>query len=135
MSEKCYICETISPSCESHHIWPRFAGGESGPTVWLCANCHTGIHRQALNLLSKTASRKCYFTTAQLERAKPLIQYLVMALREAKENKNDQQMMNVGLKLPAGFLAVLHSLKADAGFKSMDQFIANIIRDYVRGKI
>lgn len=39
----CWICSSGS-SLHEHHIIPRCYGGESGPTVTLCAVCHGGVH-------------------------------------------------------------------------------------------
>lgn len=133
---QCYICQQQTTTIEEHHIVPRFAGGEDGPTVNLCADCHAGIHRQALNLLAKHGKRRCYFTKPQLERAKPLIQQIVIALQQAKENKDDTRLINIGqIKLPAGFVVLLHSIKMDEGFKNMETFISHVLLKYVRDRI
>ncbi len=42
---RCFFCgEENSVVLEEHHIIPRSLGGENGPTVVLCANCHKKLH-------------------------------------------------------------------------------------------
>ena len=42
-SEKCYLCPNTF-TLEEHHEIPQASGGKNGPTHWLCASCHSGIH-------------------------------------------------------------------------------------------
>lgn len=48
---------------EVHHIIPRQAGGSDGPTVTICDDHHTKLHKIALRLKSK----KAYFDLIQGE--------------------------------------------------------------------
>lgn len=45
-SDKCWVHLDVG-SIEYHHIVPRTYGGEHGPQVAICGNCHTGIHGMA----------------------------------------------------------------------------------------
>lgn len=132
---RCFICQDTTNILDSHHILPQFAGGESGPTVDLCSSCHSGIHRQALNLISKSASRKAYFNDENMQRAKPLIEYIVMALIRAKEDKTTSRKAKVVIEINTDFLLILHSLKADAGHTNLSTFCANILRAYANSRI
>lgn len=42
-SNTCWVHGGVG-SIEYHHIVPQAYGGEHGPQVALCGNCHTGIH-------------------------------------------------------------------------------------------
>ena len=42
----CWICQA-SVSLNEHHVVPRSYGGENGPTVTLCSDCHELIHKLA----------------------------------------------------------------------------------------
>lgn len=43
----CWVCSSTRGSQHSHHIIPRNAGGEKGPQVLLCNDCHEAIHHAA----------------------------------------------------------------------------------------
>lgn len=49
-SETCWV-HLGRGSIEYHHIVPRAYGGENGPQVALCGNCHTGIHNLSFKSL------------------------------------------------------------------------------------
>ena len=56
----CHICTELVPviTSEDHHIVPRAFGGTDDPDnrVWLCASCHTRLHRiQGLFVKGKAA--------------------------------------------------------------------------------
>lgn len=42
----CWVCDNPNTP-EYHHIIERASGGENGPQVRLCGNCHSGIHKVA----------------------------------------------------------------------------------------
>jgi len=42
----CYVC-SITTSLETHHIIPVSLGGEKGPLIDLCNNCHYLVHKVA----------------------------------------------------------------------------------------
>lgn len=132
---QCFICEKITPIIDDHHIWPRSAGGEDGPTVKLCSTCHSGIHRQALNSLSKTAKTKQFFTQDQLTRALPLIQYLIAAIQHTRENGKQNQPAKLTIQIESDLMQMLHLLKADAGITNLSSFCAMVLRAYVARKI
>jgi hypothetical protein len=128
----CFICLKLSPMTNEHHIWMQAAGGQEGPTVTLCPSCHQGIHSCALNLLSKSAKRKQFFTEEEMKRAAPLIRYIMLALQQKREGKIKGTKSKVIIDVDAQFLVLLHALKADAGFSNLSSFCANVLRDYAR---
>lgn len=46
----CWLCNAPNNGVitfEDHHIVPRHLGGTNGPLVFLCAHCHTNVHKTA----------------------------------------------------------------------------------------
>jgi hypothetical protein len=70
-SDKCWICDVrfrcSNPpgpaTLERHHIVPRAAGGEDGPTVDICETHHQTLHKIALRM----AAKKPYFDLVNQE--------------------------------------------------------------------
>jgi len=49
----CYVCQKHNVFAEGHHIIPRaMRGGDKGPKVNLCTDCHTKVHHLALSKTS-----------------------------------------------------------------------------------
>lgn len=70
--ECCWLCDkpsnNPSSSFEDHHIIPRHLGGENGPLVLLCADCHTNTHACATNLIKKGEPLEIYDEPLHQER-------------------------------------------------------------------
>ncbi len=70
--ECCWLCDKPSDnpsvSFEDHHIIPRHLGGENGPLVLLCADCHTNVHSCATSLIKKGEPLFIYELQLQQER-------------------------------------------------------------------
>lgn len=132
---KCYVCDTSTNIIDEHHVWPQAAGGEAGPIVQLCSRCHSGIHRQALNLLARRTQRKAYFSDVQMERAKPLIQYIMMAWRETSEGRTPKRKATLTIETDSELMMVLHMLKADAGARNLSKFCESVLREYARSRL
>jgi hypothetical protein len=130
----CYICGNPNIS-DNHHIWMQAAGGQEGPTVDLCPNCHSGIHREAVSRISKKSNKKNYFTDDQRVRAEPLIQFIVIAMQRIRDNPNMAQPMNLVLKTDRQLMTILHVLKADAGFSNMNDFCLFVLKMYAKAKL
>ena len=132
---RCFICLEQTPILDEHHVWPQLADGSSGPTVNLCSRCHSGIHRQALNIVAVKAQRRQYFTAAQIERARPLVQYLVIALTQAREGKIPNHKTNLVIEVDSNFITMLHMLKADAGMTNLSAFCYSVLKRYAITKL
>lgn len=132
---KCFICTVQTPILDEHHIIPQFAGGQAGPTVHLCSTCHSGIHRQALNLLSKKAKRVQYFTEEQMQRAKPLVQQIVIALQQAKERRDPAHKVKVMMELSPDLTMILHMVKMDTGYKNLSSLCEAVLTAFARSRI
>lgn len=48
--DHCWVC-TSTAGLHEHHIVPQSCGGTHGPTVTLCAACHSVIHTEAYHPL------------------------------------------------------------------------------------
>ncbi len=134
---KCYLCpENNSPRfLEEHHIVMQAAGGRDLPTVDICSDCHDNLHKQALNILSNSRTKKvAYFAPAEMEKAKPFIQALVIAIRKNRENPDASVPVQLMIKVPRGFRDALHLAKTDAGHKNLEYFITTILARYLQIK-
>jgi hypothetical protein len=131
----CHICRKLTLMIDEHHVWPQAAGGENGPTVDLCSSCHSGIHRAALNLLSKKATRKEFFTPDEMTRAAPLIRWLVIAIQQASEKRGPESKSKLVIEIDTQLLKLLHLCKLDAGHTNLSVFCASVLQDYVKSKL
>ena len=132
---QCQICLQHTMILDVHHIWPQFAGGTDGPTANLCTSCHSGIHRQSMSFISKKKEKTRYFPPDQMERAAPLIRWLVVAIQQASEGRRGDNKSKVVIEVDASFLSLLHMCKVDAGHKNLSVFCAAVLRGYVNSKL
>lgn len=131
---KCFICDS-GGIIDVHHVIPQATGGEAGPTVSLCPSCHSGIHRQAMNILSKTAKKISYFNEEQMVRAKPLVKILVAYIQRGKEDDSQRARSIVSVEVDVQFLKILHLLKVDAGFTNLEEYVLSLLMAEARRKI
>lgn len=130
----CHICQCQDPLLEEHHIVPQAVGGATLPTILICSGCHTKLHKQAVNIIAKNATRRLFFTPDQLERAAPYVNVIARTILHAKENPKGDHPVQVTLKTTRGFRTVLHTLKMDAGFTNLEQFCMAILIQYAQSK-
>ncbi len=89
---ECWLCEREPDNIatfEDHHILPKHLGGTNGPLVYLCADCHTNVHKCATKLL-KGASYVPYARNLHKQRCLELAQVIVngtVALEKNPINK------------------------------------------------
>jgi len=131
----CHICQKHTMVIDRHHCWPQFAGGKDGPVVDLCTSDHSALHRQALNLISKSAKRKAYFNTEDMTRAAPLIRWLIIAIQQASEKRGADSKSKIVIEVDTNFLALLHMCKLDAGHTNLSVFCASVLESYVKSKL
>lgn len=89
--DHCWICfeKRGKKNFEEHHVVPRSYGGENGPTVSLCCDCHTTAHKTADGLYAKANPLVPYKTIISRERCLYLAQTICSA-RSAIENINSE---------------------------------------------
>lgn len=128
--QKCFICGVKTNIIEYHHLVPQAAGGKNLPTIPLCSNCHSGIHRVAAQAISKNPNQKQYFTDAQMIKARPIIETIIISFKRAKENPDKSQIMNLMLKPERRLMEVLHLLKYDKGFTNINDYCLWILKTH-----
>lgn len=131
----CYIChkKTI---LQEHHIQPQAYGGKDGPTVRLCSSCHTGLHVCALKAVSKKPKTiDPVFTSEQMLRAEPLIQYIVAAILKSRENPDMKGLVNLTIKPTRQLMQMLHLCKMDAGYSNINDFVLAVLSSYIKSKL
>lgn len=89
--EECWVClvKRGTKNFEEHHVVPRSYGGERGPTVSLCCDCHTTAHKAADALYAKGNPVVPLANPMARERALYLAQVICNA-RSAIENINSE---------------------------------------------
>lgn len=123
----CCIAICQQPALEEHHIFPTHLGGEkSGPTVWLCSNCHRNIHLAASRIYRGKPPGD--FNPLWLEQAAPLIGRIVRALREFEGADDSQIESRLIIKIPRAELRAVHLRKMDLGFSSLENYVLALIR-------
>jgi len=90
-SEECWVCTANfkKVNVEHHHIVPRCYGGEKGPTVSICTDCHTNVHDTADALYAKKFINLNYTDHISRERCLYLATIVVNS-RLSLENINNE---------------------------------------------
>lgn len=130
---RCYICEQESHAVESHHIVPQATGGANMPTIPLCGTCHSLVHAQALNILSRQETRNL-FPESQTERAAKVVRFVVLAIRREREDPNFTNPATFHLKTTKGTIALLHALKAEAGYSNLNAYVEAVLKRQIAGR-
>jgi len=91
----CYVHGTPFPkeSCHEHHKSPRALGGQDdkGNLVYLCANCHTLVHRCAQLFIGNKSgiaadiASQAYPTPASRSRFFELVKTIMSSVAEAED--------------------------------------------------
>jgi hypothetical protein len=133
----CSVCLQDSFAIESHHIHPTSLGGsKEGPQVDLCSSCHRLIHQQALKLTSKDHKKRIerVIPPENWARAVPLIGYIIRSIMVTNDGKKNAQGKDVKmiLSIPKWMNLRLHAKKQDAGFKNLQTYILEVLRQHVQ---
>lgn len=125
----CHICEVETAVPHQHHIIPREYGGEQGPTIPLCGNCHTRLHAEAEAVLSYKRTGKhiksFWSSSRQAKRASPLVAAIVQSALDTKEKKT----YKLNLEIDSATYKQLHLFKKDQGFTSLEQAVLFCVRN------
>ena len=115
---RCFVC-TSTTSVQGHHIIPRARrGGDKGPTINLCATCHTQAHILAL--------AKIPLEEIPNERLRKLVKIIRLAnirLPHAKEYR-------MQLKLPEVLHQEIKSMAKDHNL-SMSNMVISILLNHI----
>ena len=89
--EYCWVCfvKRGARNFEEHHTVPRSYGGERGPTVTLCCDCHTSAHKAADSLYASGNPVVPFKSQISRERCLYLAQVICNA-RSAMETINSE---------------------------------------------
>ena len=134
----CLVCRIDVPVPHQHHVIPREYGGENGPTVTLCGDCHTKIHAEAESVLAymnnqSNKVRRVWRKNSEAERAKTL----VAAIVKSALNAGEKQFYQMHLKIDAATHNELKMFKQDNGFGSLVEAVLFCIRyttNHLRGR-
>jgi len=137
VSGKCDLCPASygpHPALDEHHVTLQAAGGKRLPTILICPNCHTNLHKQALNVLAKGVANKAYFSSECMPKALPYVKAIIQSIIAIRETNLDHVPITLMLKMPRGHRNALHTLKMDAGFKNLEKFCVHVLVKYAREK-
>jgi len=135
--KKCPICLKVCSNLDEHHVIPREVvlngiKGEEGPVVYICPTCHQGCHSQAKALNAKSRSKKVYFDPESMDRAAPYVKILVAALQTETSINSKRKII---VEVTAGELELLHIIKKDNGYTSLDKFVHDVLLATIRKHI
>lgn len=138
----CYVHGTVFPraACNVHHEMPRAAGGgdESQNLTWVCASCHTMIHRIAEAILATKVGRADDLAalyapndTAMRERLRRLAGYAADAVQQADEAGGgaDDVTLQVVLsrELAQRFRLLVRDVRSNGRSVSIQTFLHGLI--------
>jgi len=136
MTKKCPLCLRQKILINEHHIQPQATGGTSGPTIFICTECHDAVHACAVKFLSNKkaeaqAISENIFKNKKLanELVKSVIKYSIRK-RDGDINIDDLDY-KVVLVLPGSIKKYLEVLAKDSQM-GIAKFITNIILNYVK---
>jgi len=125
----CFVCELDTPVLDEHHIIMQSRGGSEGPTVYLCATCHSLTHRASHRMLRGKSydDLEVHLDHDQRSRLSVLVHSIVIVEARFEETKNPRPLLAVKLDQPE-YLAALNMLQRDRGFSSRDKLVNAILR-------
>lgn len=129
MSELCFVCETVTPVLDGHHVVMQSRGGSDGPVVDLCPTCHSLTHRAAHRMLRGKSydDLAVHLDFAGKNRLSALVHSIVLIESRLEETKNPHPLLAVKLERPE-YMAALNLLQRDRGFSSRDALVNEMLR-------
>jgi hypothetical protein len=121
----CFVCGEPA-SLNEHHIIPQAKGGTEGPTVDLCANCHSRIHSSARAMLRGKSPDK--FLDGLDEDAKDRALGLAQVIVAADTRENSNRLLSVILDDPC-YMKALKLFQRDSGFSSQAAAVNGLLRE------
>ena len=114
--DHCWVClKKINESnTEHHHVVPRSYGGENGPTVSLCCDCHTCAHKTADSLYARGNPIVPYQNVLSRERCLYLAQVICSARTKIESNPENKRYVYSGFfdsKTHGKLVRITESLK------------------------
>ena len=127
---RCSICTNPTSTPHLHHVLLQAHGGERGPQVPLCGDCHTRLHNHVTGLVSairrgKTLKKRYWNSLAEESRALPLVEIAVQAALNPMTGGKHPIM----LKLDTAEYNRLKVLKVDLGLSSIEKTLLYCIQN------
>lgn len=143
---KCYIHDSIFPraTCHLHHESPRYTGGSDDPDnlVWLCANCHTLVHRAAslvlLNRSGEVDQLEFFYDNERARgRFREVFGEIVLADIKTMDSKR-REFAPVRIDVRSDVYSRLKLLVADTRYygrrMSIERYLNMLIEDHLKKK-
>lgn len=143
----CYIHNSPFPrsTCHLHHESPRYTGGGDDPDnlVWLCANCHTIVHRSAeLHLLGRSGESEplelFYSSEQEKHRFKEVVSEIIKADLAHKESGKSREKAQVQFEMDPHVYVRLKAVVAEHRYygrrMSIEKYLNLMIKDHLKKK-
>ena len=114
----CWVCG-LTTSLEEHHMIPRAYGGQDGPTITLCAGCHSSVHKLADYNAQDVSYAQKLLKTVNKKSLTRLVELAIIIAYSKQATKNDENKTIIFMdRFPA---SVNKQLKALAKILKKDQ--------------
>jgi hypothetical protein len=133
--DNCVVCGVVLPVPHDHHVIPQEYGGEKGPTVPICGDCHTKVHAEAESLLAHLRNnrgkpvRRVWETEKLSESAKPYVSAIV---KSALRFGGTKPYVKMHQKIDNKTHAALKRFKLDNGFGNLEEAVLFCIRHTIK---
>jgi hypothetical protein len=126
MSLGCFVCSEPA-SINEHHVVPQAKGGTDGPTVDLCANCHTRVHSIAKSMVAgKKAASYLQHLEGLDEAESDRVMGLAQIVALAADKTTTRPVLMVALE-DLRYLDALKMFQRDHGFTSQVAAVNGIL--------
>jgi len=132
---KCPLCLNTKPLIEEHHEIPRAAGGEGGPTIFICSECHKALHACAQKILARNGTEATQIAQATFKnqaKAKELIKSIVASTLKKRDGRipDEQVPYRLTLVFPGPMRRYLEVLAKDTR-RSIVEYAQQIIIQHI----
>lgn len=127
--DHCWLCGQSS-SLEDHHVIPQSMGGQNGPTVTLCAVCHSAVHDLALSN-AKSNLDASGFGPWRTDESISNAMYLANVIREAarKVRGTENKKYRLVVEVDSDTRKRVEELKATYGVTRIDRAVIAAIHE------
>lgn len=134
----CPLCNKKKAIINEHHEIPRASGGENGPTIFICSECHDALHICARNILSGKgvqAQDIAKATFVNRKKSHELIKTIITHTLRKKEGKIPDSKLEykVNLVFPGEIRRCLEILAKDHK-TSMVNYLNKLVMNHIKRK-
>jgi len=142
----CYVHNTPVPraAANSHHVTPQAAGGAKGKQVWVCASCHSVLHRISEQMvlgkqgIARDLASQYAPTPAMRQRLMYLVENSAEAMNAAAEGQAGRDEVIIQVELPAEvahrFRLLVGDLRIQGRKIGMSRFLRLLIERELKKK-